>query len=76
MSLEKSNTEFIGSHELAPDFMKHNHFITRGYRIGFNSYWKLIKSLFMLHNESVNVWTHLIGLIAFFYIITHSFVTY
>lgn len=40
--------------------MKDNEHITHGYRIGFNSPGKIFKSLFMLHNESVNVWTHLL----------------
>lgn len=38
-----------------------NEYIQRGYRINFNTKRSLCKSLFMLHNESVNVWSHLIG---------------
>lgn len=40
--------------------MKDNVDITHGYRINFNTPKKIIKSLFMVHNESVNVWTHLV----------------
>lgn len=43
--------------------MKHNEYIIHGYRIKFDSFTKVFKSLFMVHNESVNVWTHLIGAI-------------
>ena len=39
--------------------MKDNEHITEGYRINFNTPAKILKSLFMVHNESVNIWTHL-----------------
>jgi adiponectin receptor len=38
--------------------MKDNLHITHGYRINFNTPKKILKSLFMLHNESVNIWSH------------------
>jgi predicted membrane channel-forming protein YqfA (hemolysin III family) len=41
--------------------LKDNEFIKHGYRINFDSTIKVAKSLFMLHNESVNIWSHLIG---------------
>lgn len=50
--------------------MKDNEHITHGYRIGFDSPQKILKSLFMLHNESVNVWTHLLpALIVLFFVL-------
>jgi hypothetical protein len=45
----------------AHDFMKDNEYITSGYRINFNSVKRVAQSLFMLHNESVNIWSHLLG---------------
>ena len=57
---------FIGHIKNAPHYLIDNEFIQRGYRINFNSHGKICKSLFMLHNESVNVWSHLIGVIIFF----------
>jgi len=54
-----------------------NEYVIHGYRIGFSSKRKLARSLFMLHNESVNVWTHLIGVFCFILLIgwtTISFV--
>lgn len=39
--------------------MRDNAHITHGYRINFDSPKKIFKSLFMVHNESVNIWTHL-----------------
>ena len=53
--------------------MRYNKYIRQGYRINFDSYSKLFKSLFMLHNETINVWTHIIGMIIFFYLIRHTF---
>jgi adiponectin receptor len=38
--------------------MKDNFGITGGYRINFNTPARILRSLFMLHNESVNIWTH------------------
>ncbi|KAH7077561.1 hemolysin-III related-domain-containing protein [Paraphoma chrysanthemicola] len=41
-----------------------NHYIISGYRPQSNSYRKSFKSLGYLHNESVNIYTHLLGAIA------------
>jgi hypothetical protein len=49
---------FIGEYDKAPAFMKDNLDITHGYRINFNTPSRILRSLFMLHNESVNIWTH------------------
>ena len=43
--------------------MKDNDKIHRGYRVNFHSKKQLLKSLFMVHNESVNIWTHLLPLL-------------
>jgi adiponectin receptor len=48
-----------------PTWRRDNHFITTGYRAESNSYWKSLKSLFYTHNESVNIWTHLLGAFIF-----------
>lgn len=56
-NLEKFNP-YIGKNE------EHsNNFIHRGYRINFFKKRHILKSLFMLHNETTNIWTHLIGCI-------------
>jgi hypothetical protein len=56
--------------------MKDNGHITHGYRINFNTPRKILRSMFMIHNESVNIWSHclpaiaiIIFLISFFFII-------
>jgi len=56
--------EFIGHLNHTPEFLKYNPFLHTGYRINFNTPGKVVRSLFMLHNESVNIWTHLCGGIA------------
>jgi len=62
----------IGTRDKADDYQKGNEFIHSGYRIKFNSTAKIIKSLFMLHNESVNVWSHLLGVLLFMVFIWHA----
>lgn len=44
-----------------PEWMKDNHYIQSGYRPQSNSYRTSASSLGYLHNESVNIWTHLVG---------------
>jgi adiponectin receptor len=51
----------VGSIDEAPEFLKDNEFIKNGYRINFSSICNVFKSLFILHNESVNIWSHLLG---------------
>ncbi len=57
---------------MAPAYLRDNEFILRGYRIGFNTKTKIIKSLFMLHNESVNVWSHLFGMLVFIALLIYT----
>jgi adiponectin receptor len=49
-----------------PHWRRNNDFILSGYRPGSNSYWASFTSLAYLHNESVNIWSHLLGAICFF----------
>ena len=53
----------MGSLEEAPDFLRDNEYIKHGYRIGFDNSQKVFNSLFILHNESVNIWSHLLGVL-------------
>jgi adiponectin receptor len=50
---------------MAPAFLVDNEYILRGYRINFNTKKKICRSLFLLHNETVNVWSHIIGVFVF-----------
>lgn len=44
-----------------PTWQRDNHYITSGYRPATNSYPKSFQSITYLHNETVNIWSHLIG---------------
>lgn len=59
--------------EHAPEWLVDNKYILYGYRVDFVRKRDLVKSLFMKHNELLNIWTHLLGGIFFvalvFYII-------
>jgi adiponectin receptor len=56
---------YIGVVEEAPEWVIDNHYILTGYRIGFTKVKDVFKSLFMCHNETINVWSHLGGVILF-----------
>eukprot|EP00297_Palpitomonas_bilix_P006659 CAMPEP_0113866772 /NCGR_PEP_ID=MMETSP0780_2-20120614/52_1 /TAXON_ID=652834 /ORGANISM="Palpitomonas bilix" /LENGTH=405 /DNA_ID=CAMNT_0000851647 /DNA_START=97 /DNA_END=1311 /DNA_ORIENTATION=- /assembly_acc=CAM_ASM_000599 len=51
-------------YQQAPDHLQDNEYIKTGYRTNY-SFWHCVKSLFFLHNETVNIWTHLLGLVLF-----------
>eukprot|EP00826_Nyctotherus_ovalis_P056025 TRINITY_DN749_c0_g1_i3.p4 TRINITY_DN749_c0_g1~~TRINITY_DN749_c0_g1_i3.p4 ORF type:complete len:132 (+),score=40.69 TRINITY_DN749_c0_g1_i3:164-559(+) len=57
----ESEVPFIGSWDDAPEFLQDNEYIHTGYRVSFNTVRRVLRSLFMAHNESVNVWSHLVG---------------
>ena len=44
-----------------PPWRRDNTFILSGYRAPQPSYRHAVRSLFYLHNESVNIWSHLLG---------------
>lgn len=44
----------------APVWMRHDVYITRGYRRSQNSFRGCFDSLWYIHNETVNVWSHLL----------------
>ena len=51
-------------HEISP-WQQDNHYIHSGYRQQSNSYLTSFRSLSYLHNESVNIYSHLVGAILF-----------
>lgn len=51
-------------HEI-PSHMQDNEFIHSGYR-AYYSVVECMKSLFHIHNETVNIWTHLVGTLFYF----------
>jgi hypothetical protein len=64
---------FIGEVAQAPLHLIDNEYITRGYRIGYTrSIKQILRSLFEFHNESVNVWSHLLGMLFFSWMIIYT----
>nr|XP_057925531.1 progestin and adipoQ receptor family member 3a isoform X3 [Doryrhamphus excisus] len=53
------------TYEQIPGFLRENPYITDGYRAYLPSR-LCIKSLFVLSNETVNIWSHLLGFLLFF----------
>jgi adiponectin receptor len=53
-------------------FLQDNEFIHAGYRLYFNSFRKICRSLFMWHNESFNIWSHLLGFMLFLSFLVYS----
>jgi adiponectin receptor len=45
--------------------MRDNEFILSGYRINFTTSKSILRSLFLLHNETINVWSHILGVLFF-----------
>ena len=51
--------------------MRTNNYILSGYRINHRTYSDAIWSLFTVHNESVNVWSHFLGAKLFIVVIVY-----
>ncbi len=65
-ALKLNEKRLLQYHEL-PIPWRENKFILRGYRFQ-NKSLNCFKSIFNLHNESINIWTHLFGIFWIFYI--------
>ena len=66
---DKNNEIILGKYEDAPIYLKDNEYIKTGYLINCNSVNKVLRSLFIWSNETMNVWSHLLGcLLAFIFI--------
>jgi len=48
-----------------PKYLLHNEYVMTGYRVNY-SLKKCILSIFKYHNETLNIWTHLLGFLLFF----------
>ena len=56
-----------------PVWYKHNPGIINGYRPPNLSIISCFKSMFQIHNESGNIWTHFIGFICYTILTIHTF---
>ena len=57
------NGIIVGKYSEAPDYLKDNEYIKNGYLINCNSFDLVLRSLFVCSNETINIWSHLIGCI-------------
>lgn len=58
----------------APEWMVWNPYVRSGYRVGAR-WLGATRSIFMLHNETVNIWSHLLGVLMFAALIVQTFRT-
>lgn len=70
--IESNSPEKIVKISEAPKWVVDNEYLRNGYRKGFNTISKAVKSGFMKHNELMNIWTHLIGALIFLAILINS----
>ena len=52
------------THKDAPAWMVYNNSIHTGYRTNF-TFRDALRSVWMLHNETANIWTHIVGLVVY-----------
>lgn len=55
----RRNLKLAAFHAL-PESLRDNEYITKYYRVNYNGK-QTIRSLFGLHNETGNIWTHFLG---------------
>ena len=70
---EKVEEALVLSWDDIPHWRRDNTFLLTGYRQSRDSYLHSLKALFYLHNESVNIWTHLSGAIITFLCATYLY---
>ena len=55
-------------HNHLPNWLRDNEFLHKGHRLPTNSYLACFKSIFRIHTETGNIWTHLLGKTKFIYL--------
>lgn len=48
-------------HNHLPQWLRDNDFLVKGHRPPLNSFYSCFKSIFRIHTETGNIWTHLLG---------------
>ena len=73
-NIEKELNMRLGTYEEAPKFIQDNEYLKTGYLLNCNTFKKIFKSFLILHNESVNIWSHLLGAFFFFLLIWYTII--
>lgn len=68
-----SGWEVVNFHRL-PAWLKDNDMLLHGHRPQLNNVWACLKSIFRIHTETGNIWTHLIGLFIILNLIVALFI--
>ncbi|KAI0016480.1 hemolysin-III channel protein Izh2 [Xylariomycetidae sp. FL0641] len=61
----KVSSALLVAWEELPGWRRDNGYLRTGYRRDSHSYLASLRSVFRVHNESVNIWTHLLGAVGF-----------
>ena len=70
LEIETRLKAYVGTIDDAEEHTIDNLYIQRGYRINHNTCRSIFKSLFSCHNEFVNIWSHIIGVLVFLVLLT------
>ncbi|KAK6618592.1 hypothetical protein RUM43_012983 [Polyplax serrata] len=62
----------VVSYKTLPQWLQDNDYLYSGHRPPLPSYYACFKSIFRLHTETGNIWTHLLGCVAFIGIATYT----
>ena len=65
LSNRQKGLPYLGPKNEAPDWETDGYWIETNWRINYDTHEKCLKTVFMWHNETVNVWSHLLGCIFF-----------
>jgi adiponectin receptor len=66
-----SGWQLVQHHSL-PLWMRDNDYLLSGHRPQLNDFRQCFSSMFRLHTETINIWTHLIGFVAFVLLTIYS----
>lgn len=64
---------YLLSHIELPDWLRDNDFLSHHHRPPMPSFRSCFKSIFKIHSETGNIWTHLIGFVAFICVMFYMF---
>ena len=62
-SLKNEDRIIVGKYSDAPEYLKDNEYIKNGYLINCHTVKLVLRSLFICSNETINIWSHLLGCI-------------
>uniref|UniRef100_A0A914EL47 Uncharacterized protein n=1 Tax=Acrobeloides nanus TaxID=290746 RepID=A0A914EL47_9BILA len=62
--------------DMLPEWLRDNEYLKSGHRPPLENYLACFKSVFKMHSETGNIWSHLIGCVAFIFIAGYFLVTH